>query len=212
MEGRPLDPRTIQWMRWAYLQAWLSPLGYQYEVRHDDATIGPVSFDQMIRAHTEHKIPAGAEARIVGDWTSVADLVAGRSMNLGDYESTRSFFEEADGSKQLTQRIVSALAQLGHVDGALRKKIETDAEKRGWERHVTNMETLPTSLRDFFGGVVAGGTHSGTTLGEHQFHCLRRGALALVLRFDRPDRSTATLMLYAYRFSGGFVIVSSNPV
>lgn len=59
MEGAPLDDRTIQWMRWAYLQAWLSPLGYQYEVRHEDAKIGPVSFDQLIRGRTENKIQIG---------------------------------------------------------------------------------------------------------------------------------------------------------
>lgn len=212
MEGAPLDDRTIQWMRWAYLQAWLSPLGYQYEVRHEDAKIGPVSFDQLIRGRTENKIPEGAEARMVGGWGPVADLLAGRSLDPADYESSRSFFEEADGAAQLLQRIVSALMKLPQVDDALRHKIEGDAHQRGWLRHTATIETLRDSIANVFSSAVPNATHEGCSFGDHQFHCMHRGALALAVRFRAHDGTPSTLMVYAFRSGDGYVIVSSTPV
>jgi hypothetical protein len=212
MEGAPIDPRTVQWMRWAYLQAWLSPLGYRYEVRHEDAKIGPVSWDQLIRGRTENKIPEGAEARIVGDWGAVADLLAGRSLDLADYESSRSFFEESDGSEQLIQRMVSALMKLPRVDDALRQKIEGDARARGWTRRDVTIESLGYAIRGLLTNSVPGAKHVGSSFGDHQFHCMRRGALALALTFRHATDDMATLMVYAFRAGESYVIVSSTPI
>jgi hypothetical protein len=211
MEGAALDERTVQWMRWAYLQAWLSPLGYAYEVRHEDATIGPVTWDQLIRARTENKIPEGAEARIVGAWTPVADLVAGRSLDPASYESSRSFFEDADGQQQLVRRIVSALMKLPRVDDALMNKIEADARARGWIRKMIPITKITSALDERLSTVVPGGELVGASFGDHQFHCLRRGALSLGLQF-RTASSFSTLMLYAFRFWEGAVLITSPPV
>lgn len=212
MEGRPLDAHTVHWMRWAYLQAWLSPLGYAYEVRHDDATIGPVSFDQLVRARTEGKIPDGSEARITGEWTSVGDLLAGRSLDLGSYEASRSFFEDAEGTPQLVQRLVSALHGLPRVDDAMRGKIENDVYQRGWRRQDIPIDALTAALGDLLGGAIEGATLTGCSFGEHQFHCIRRGALALGLHFLMQATGASTrVMLYGFRKGDNYVVVTSRP-
>ncbi len=212
MEGAPIDARTVHWMRWAYQQAWLSPLGYRYEVRHQQSRIGPVSWDQLIRGRTENKIPDGAEARIVGDWGPVADLLAGRSLDLGNYPSSRSFFEEAEGSAQLVQRIVSALMRLPRVHDTLCHKIESDAIERGWRRREVRIEVLGDALGELLETGVPGATHCGSSFGEHQFQCIRRGALAIALRFRSPSGKPSTIMVYAFRGADDYVIVSSTPV
>src|SRR5690606_26242680 len=141
------------------------------------------------------------------------DLLAGRSLDLSDYESSRSFFEESDGSAQLVQRIVSALMRLPRADDALSQKIERDALQRGWSRAAVPIEALASCLGDILAGAVPTGEHSGCSFGDHQFHCLRRGALALALRFrERLSGHVATVMLYAFRYGDGYLIVTSSAI
>lgn len=209
--GAPLDPTTVEWMKWAFIHAWLSPHGYRYEVRHDDRAIGPVSWDQLIRGRAENKIPPGAEARVVGSWTAVDDLLAGRSLDFGDYESSRCFFEEADGAHQLVQRLVSAAVKLPTVDDALRVKIESDAFKRDWSRRTVSQRELAATFEELVLGSVAGAQFRESTFGDHGFACLQRGALAVALSYHDGASLVATVMYYAFRANDQFTLIWSIP-
>lgn len=207
--GAPLGDATVEWMRWAFIQAWMSPHGYRYEVRHDDATIGPVSWDQLVRAHAEDKLPQGAEARVVGTWTPIAHLLAGRSLDMGDFESSRSFFEEADGPQQLVQRWLSASTRLPNIDDALRLKIEGDALERRWSQR----DVVHTELVAVFDELVLrsrnAAVYRACQFGEHGFACLHRGALALALTFHDEGGNATKVMTYTFRRGDGYRLVCS---